>query len=307
MSDATDATGSAAGLAAAVGGPGSLGVWAPTDGLSSVDAVGLAQRIEGLGYSVLWLPEAFGRDTFAHIAHLAGHTERLVFATGIANIHHRHPGAMLQAANTLAEQTGGRFVLGVGVSHKPMVEGLRRVDYGKPIEAMRTYLEGMDASPYSAPTAAEPVKRVIGALGPKMLALSGEKADGAHPYWTTPEHTAEARKILGPDKLLCVEQKVVITADADVARSTAVQALGVYKGLPNYRNNWLRMGFTDEEIDGEAEGFVDALVAWGDQDKVAAHLQRHIDAGADHVCIQAMQPGHAFRVDESALAALAPN
>lgn len=307
MSDATDATGPAAGLAAAVGGSGSLGVWAPTDGLSSADAAALAQRIEGLGYSTLWLPEAFGRDPFTHIAHLADQAERLIFATGIANIHHRHPGVMLQAANTLAEQTGGRFVLGLGVSHKPMVEGLRRIDYGKPVEAMRTYLEGMDASLYSAPTAAPPFRRVIGALGPKMMALSGEKADGAHPYFTTPGHTAEARTILGPGKLLCVEQKIVLTEDATAARSTAVQALGVYKGLSNYRNNWLRLGFTDDEIDGDAERFVDAVVAWGDRATIAAHLQRHFDAGADHVCIQAMLPGNAFRVDEDALAALAPS
>lgn len=299
MSDATDAT-------AAVGGQGSLGVWAPTDGLSSADAAGLAQRIESLGYSALWLPEAFGRDPFTHIAHLADRTDRLIFATGIANIHHRHPGVMMQAATTLAEQTGGRFVLGLGVSHKPLVEGLRQVDYGKPVEAMRTYLDAMDASPYGAPSPTQPYKRVIGALGPKMLALSGERADGAHPYWTTPEHTAEAREILGPDKLLCVEQKVVVTEDAAVARSTAVQALGVYQGLPNYRNNWLRLGFSDEEIDGGAERFLDALVAWGDAGKVAAHLQRHLDAGATHVCIQAMLPGQAFSVDEEALAALAP-
>jgi probable F420-dependent oxidoreductase len=311
MSDATDASDqaadpAAAAVAAAVGGQGSLGVWAPTDGISVADAAGLAQRIEGLGYSVLWLPETFGRDPFTHIAHLADQTDRLIYATGIANIHHRHPGVMMQAANTLAEQTGGRFVLGMGVSHKPVVEGLRRVDYGKPVEAMRTYLEAMDASTYSAPAFAEPVKRVIGALGPKMMALSGEKADGAHPYWTTPEHTAEARKILGPGKLLCVEQKVVLTDDAAVAHATTVQALSVYKGLPNYRNNWLRLGFTAEEIDGEAERFLDAVVAWGDRDSIAAHLQRHLDAGADHVCIQAMQPGHAFRVDQDALATLAP-
>jgi probable F420-dependent oxidoreductase len=286
---------------------GSLGVWCPTDRLDAADAVGLAQRIEGLGYSVLWLPESFGRDPFVHIAHLAGHTERLLFATGIANIHHRHPGVMLQAANTLAEQTGGRFLLGLGVSHKPMVEGLRNVDYGRPVEAMRTYLDAMDASPYAGPAPAQPVRRVIGALGPRMLELSGERADGAHPYWTTPEHTAEARRILGPGKLLCVEQKVVLTDDADVARAAGVQALGLYTGLPNYRNNWLRMGFTDEEIDGGADRFVDALLAWGDAATIGDRLQRHLDAGADHVCIQALTPGEPFQVDEKALAALAPS
>jgi probable F420-dependent oxidoreductase len=286
---------------------GSLGVWCPTDGLPAADAAGLARRIQDMGYSVLWLPETFGRDPFVHIAHLADRADRLRFATGIANIHHRHPGVMLQAANTLAEQTGGRFILGLGVSHKPLVEGLRQLDYGQPVAAMRRYLDGMDSSPYAASAPARAVPRLIGALGPKMLELAGERADGAHPYWTTPEHTAEARKVLGPDKLLCVEQKVVLTEDAEAARSTAVQALGMYVGLPNYRNNWLRLGFTDAEIDGQADRFVDAVVAWGDAPSISAHVQRHLDAGADHVCLQAMTPGQAFRVDEAALAALAPS
>jgi probable F420-dependent oxidoreductase len=285
---------------------GPLGVWAPTDGLGLADAAAMVRRIEDMGYSALWLPETFGRDPFTHIAHLAGEAERLLFATGIANIHHRHPGVMLQAANTLGEQTGGRFLLGLGVSHKPMVEGLRQLDYGQPVATMRRYLDGMDASPYSSPAPPAPVRRVIGALGPKMLALSGERADGAHPYWTTPEHTAQAREILGPEKLLCVEQKVVLTEDPAVAKATAEQALGLYRTLPNYRNNWLRLGFTDEEIDGGAERFVDAVVAWGDPAKISAHVQRHLDAGADHVCVQALTPNAAFRTDEDALAALAP-
>jgi probable F420-dependent oxidoreductase len=284
---------------------GQWGVWAPTDGLGAADAVGLARRIEEMGYSTLWLPETFGRDPFAHIAHLADGTESLLFATGIANIHHRHPGAMLQAANTVAEQSGGRFLLGLGVSHKPVVEAVRHLDYGKPVATMRAYLDAMDASPYASPAPAAPVRRLVAALGPKMLALAAERADGVHPYWTTPEHTAEARRVLGPGKLLCVEQKIVLTENADVARSTATQALGLYAGLPNYRNNWLRLGFTDEEIDGGAERFVDAVVAWGDVARVTAHLRRHLDAGADHVCVQAMTAGQPFRVDEAALATLA--
>jgi probable F420-dependent oxidoreductase len=286
---------------------GRLGIWTPTDGLPLPAAVELVRRIEELGYSALWLPEAFGRDPFVHIAHLADHTERLLFATGIANVHHRHPGVMVQAANTLAEQSGGRFLLGLGVSHKPMVEGLRNLDYGRPVDVLGRYLDAMDASPYAAPAppASAAVKRVIGALGPRMLALAGERADGAHPYWTTPEHTAEARRILGPGKLLCVEQKVVLTDDPAVAWATAEQALGVYRGLPNYRNNWLRLGFTDEEIDGGADRFVDALVAWGDRAAIGAHVERHLDAGADHVCLQLLSPGRSFQIDTDALTALA--
>jgi probable F420-dependent oxidoreductase len=247
-----------------------------------------------------------GRDPFAHIAFLADQTQSLIFATGIASIHHRHPGAMRQAANTLAEQSGGRFLLGLGVSHAPFVEGVRGLDYSKPLTTMRNYLDAMADAPYMAPAPDTPAPTVLAALGPKMLELSGDKADGAHPYWTTPAHTATAREILGADKLLCVEQKVVLTEDAEVARRTARAALGVYAGLPNYRNNWLRLGFSEEDVDTQADSFIDALVGWGNADAIAARLDEHRSAGADHVCIQAMAPDHPFQVDDAVLTALAP-
>lgn len=285
---------------------GRLGVWSATEGMPAEEAAAFAGRVEALGYSTLWLPEVVGRDPFAHIAFLATRTGTLRFATGIANIHHRLPGMMVQAANTLAEQTGGRFVLGIGVSHHTLVEGLRKQKYDKPLTTMRNYLDAMDASPYMAPSPATPPPRVLAALGPKMLALAGERADGAHPYWTTPEHTASAREILGPEKLLCVEQKVVLSTDPSDARSTAEGALRIYADLPNYRNNWLRLGFADADIDGRAPAFVDALVAWGDAETVMRRVQEHLDAGADHVCVQALTPGNPFVVDERALEELAP-
>jgi probable F420-dependent oxidoreductase len=172
---------------------------------------------------------------------------------------------------------------------------------------MRNYLEAMDASPFMASGPAEPPQRLLAALGPKMLALSAEKADGAHPYWTTPEHTAKAREILGPDKLLCVEQKVVLSSDPDEARTTAANALAIYADLPNYRNNWLRLGYTDEQIDARDPSFVDAVVAWGTADQINTRLQAHIDAGANHVCIQALNPANPSQADERALEALAPS
>jgi probable F420-dependent oxidoreductase len=285
---------------------GRLGVWAHTDGMSVADAAAFAARVEALGFGALWLPETMGRDPFAHIAHLAGGTQSLVFATGIANIHHRHPGAMVQAANALAEQTGGRFILGVGVSHQPFVAGVRNLTYDKPLATMRAYLEAMEAAPYMAPAPELPAPRLIAALGPKMLELAASHADGAHPYWTTPEHTATARSILGPDKLLCVEQKVVLSTDADEARATGMGALSVYVGLPNYRNNWLRLGYTEEEITASDPRFVDAVVAWGTAEAIKARVQEHLDAGADHVCIQPLTPGHPFRIDQDALEALSP-
>ena len=282
------------------------GVWYFTDGMSAAQAAEFAQRVESLGWSTLWLPDTVGRDPFAHIAWLASQTSTLVFATGIASIFHRHPGPMAQVANTLAEQSGGRFVLGLGVSHAPMVAGLRKLDYSKPLSQMRDYLAAMDASPYRGPKPAEPPLRVLAALGPKMLELSRDAADGAHPYWTTPEHTAEAREILGPDKLLCVEQKVVLSVDADAARTAGRTAIGVYADLPNYRNNWLRLGFTEDEITQRADRFVDAVVAWGDADTVRARLQAHRDAGADHVCVQPLSVDGPLVLDWRALEELAP-
>ncbi|MEX2293278.1 MAG: TIGR03620 family F420-dependent LLM class oxidoreductase [Acidimicrobiales bacterium] len=280
---------------------GRLGVWAPTDMMSVPDAVAFAQLLEELGYGTLWVPETMGRDPFVHLAHLGANTHALTLATGIASIHHRHPGAMLQATNALSEQTSGRFVLGLGVSHQPMVSGMRGLPYDKPVSTMRTYLEKMDASPYLAPAPDTPPPRLLAALGPKMLELAASNADGAHPYWTTPDHTAVARKILGPDKLLCVEQKVVLTSDAEVAHATAIRALSVYIDLPNYRNNWLRLGFTEEEISGHDRRFLDAVVAWGSVDSITDRIREHHDAGADHVCVQALTPGHPFTVDQDAL------
>jgi probable F420-dependent oxidoreductase len=283
-----------------------VGVWNFTDGMSATEAQEFAGRIEQLGYSALWLPDTVGRDPFAHIAHLADATSTLVFATGIASIFHRHPGPMQQAANTLAEQTGGRFVLGLGVSHAPMVVGLRKLDYSKPLSQMREYLATMDASPYGAVAPASPPMRVIAALGPKMLELARDAADGAHPYWTTPEHTAEARRILGPEGLLCVEQKVVLSTDPSAAREAAARALGIYANLPNYRNTWKRLGYSDDEIERRDNRFVDAVVAWGDTESIRARLRAHYDAGATHVCIQPLSVDPSPGLDWACLEALAP-
>jgi probable F420-dependent oxidoreductase len=283
------------------------GVWYFTDAMSSGEAAEAAGRIESLGYSTLWLPDTVGRDPFAHIAWLASQTGSLQFATGIANIFHRHPGPMKQAANTLAEQSGGRFVLGLGVSHGPLVAGLRGLDYSKPLSKMRDYLAAMDASPFRATRPDEAPLRLLAALGPKMLELSAFAADGAHPYWTTPQHTAMAREIIGPDALLCVEQKVVLSTDADAARAAGIEALGMYASLPNYRNNWKRLGFTEDEIERRDDRFVDAVVVWGDEDSVRAGVQAHYDAGADHVCVQPLSTEGALTLDWNALEVLSPN
>lgn len=288
---------------------GTRGVWWFTETMTAHEAADFARNLESMGYGALWIPETLGRDPFAHAAFLLSETEQLVVATGIANIFNRHPGAMKQAQNTLAEQSGNRFLLGMGVSHAPIVAGVRKLDYGKPLTSMRQYLEGMASSPYLAVGPSETPSTVLAALGPKMLELAASEADGAHPYFTTPEHTARAKEALGADKMLCVEQKVVLCTDPAEARATARQALSMYIGLPNYFQNWLRLGFEEDDLaDGGSDRLVDGLVVWGTADQIEARLAAHVDAGATHVCIQPLKPGAAPGTpDLAALEALAPS
>ncbi|MDZ7669528.1 MAG: TIGR03620 family F420-dependent LLM class oxidoreductase [Gammaproteobacteria bacterium] len=274
---------------------GKLGVWYFLDGMPAADAAQAAQRIEKLGYSALWIPETVGRHPLVHAGWLLAHTSKLVVATGIANIYHREPGVTLAAQMTLAEQSGNRFLLGMGVSHKPLVEGVRGLDYGPPVATMRKYLEGMAAAPYNGRKPAGTPPTLIAALGPKMLELARDKCDGAHPYFTSPDHTAMARDILGPDKWLCVEQKVVLETDAAKARELARPVAQIYTGLPNYRNNWLRMGLEESDFEnGGSDKFIDATFAWGSVAQIQARIQEHFDAGASHVCIQPVNPNGQF-------------
>ncbi len=259
-----------------------------------------AAEIEELGFGALWIPEAVGREPFAHAALLLGATQRLVVATGIASIYARDPMAMNAGWRTLSEAFPERFLLGMGVSHQPAVELLRGGEFRPPLAAMRDYLDRMDSAMFAArqPTA-EP-QRVLAALGPKMLALAAERSRGAHPYFTTAEHTAGARAILGTGPLLAPEQKVVLETDPTEARRIARAAMGVYLGLPNYVNNLKRLGFSDDDfVDGGSDRLVDAIVAWGDEEAIRARVQQHHDAGADHVCVQVL-PGdsRAIPLDE---------
>ncbi|MEM7216894.1 MAG: TIGR03620 family F420-dependent LLM class oxidoreductase [Pseudomonadota bacterium] len=287
---------------------GKYGVWYFTDGMAAPDAAAMAQRIESLGYGALWIPETVGRHPFALASWLLANTKTLNIATGIASIYHREPGVTLAAQHTLAEQSDDRFLLGLGVSHAPMVEGVRGLEYKKPLSAMRGYLEKMDASPYTGPRHAQPPKRVIAALGPKMLELARDQCTGAHPYFSSPVHTKMAREILGPDAWLCVEQKVILETDRAQVLAAARGTAQIYIGLPNYRNNWLRMGLTEEDLaDGGSERFVDETFAWGDEASIRARIQEHIDAGASHVCVQPVHPSGEFgRLDWDALEALKP-
>lgn len=286
---------------------GRLGVWTWLDALPPDEAAEVARRIEGWGYSALWIPEAVGADPFVMHAWLAAHTQRLVLATGIANIYARDAMTMRAARDTLGAVSRGRFLLGLGVSHAPMVAGLRGHEYGRPVASMRAYLEQLEKAVYRGQAPPEPVPVVLAALRPKMLALAAECARGAHPYNVTPEHTARARGLLGPDVWLCPEQKVMLERDPSRARQAARTQLGVYLSLPNYQNNWKWLGFDEADFaDGGSDRLVDALVAWGDEETLRARVKAHHDAGADHVCIQALRPDGEPGPDLRALEALAP-
>ena len=287
---------------------GRLGVWNAMDAMSAADGAAFAKRVEGWDYSALWMPESRGRDVMVHSSWLLANTTKLIVAPGIANIYARDAMAMRNGQRALAEQSGGRFLLGLGVSHVPSVEGLRGHTYGRPIATMRNYLEAMSAAAYAAPEPAEAPLTILAALGPRMLELSASHADGAHPYNVPPEHTAEARRIMGPGKLLCPEVWVLLETDAATARAAARQALAPYMRLDNYANNWRRLGLGDDEMaGGGSDKFVDANVAWGDEGAIRKRIQEHWDAGADHVCIQTIRPDGARLPDERLLALLAPD
>ena len=287
---------------------GRLGVWTLLDFLSAAESAAFARRIEALGYTALWIPEAVGRDPFAFHGYLAARTERLLLATGIANIYARDPMAMRAIQKTLGELSGGRFVLGLGVSHQHLVTGLRQHEYRKPVPVMSEYLDAMQAAFYRGPEPPEDAPIMLAALRPAMLRLARDKARGAHPYFTPPEHTARARTILGPDRWLAPEQKVLLETDADKARAVARAAMQIYLGLPNYQNNLKWLGFNDDDIaNGGSDRLVDAIVAWGDEAAIMRRIRAHHDAGADHVCIQPLRPDGQPGPDLRALEALAPN
>jgi probable F420-dependent oxidoreductase len=287
---------------------GRLGVWTWLDSMSAAEAADFAGRLETWGYSALWVPEAVGRDPFSFLGYLAARTERLVLATGIANIYARDAMTTRAVRETLAEASNGRFVLGLGVSHAHLVTGVRKHEYRKPLSAMREYLEAMEGALYMGREPGEKAPVVIAALRPRMLALAAEKTRGAHPYFVPPEHTARAREILGSGPWLCPEQMVLRETDATRAREIARENMKVYVGLPNYQNNLRWLGYSDDDFaDGGSDRLVDAIVAWGDEKAIAERIRAHHDAGADHVCIQPLRPDGQPGPDLELLETLAPS
>ena len=271
---------------------GRVGIWtAQLDLHPAARAREAAAELDELGFGALWIPEAVGREPISHAAVLLDATERMVVASGVANIFSRLPGVAAAAQRLLADASDGRFLLGLGVSHAAMVEGMLGQAWDKPVERMRDYLDAMDDAFTVSPAPAADPPRVLAALGPRMLELAATRAWGAHTYFVPVEHTAEARGHLGDGPMLLVEQAVVLASDPDVARGTARKHMSIYLTLPNYVNNLRRRGWGDDDLaQGGSDALVDALVAWGDTDAVAARVAAHHDAGADHVCVQVIRP-----------------
>ena len=268
---------------------GRVGAWSfALERLPAARAQDFTREVEALGYGALWIPESLGsKEIFSHSAVLLAAGGNITIASGIASIWARDAVAMNNGARTLLEAYPGRFLLGLGASHAPVVER-RGARYVRPLSYMREYLEAMDKAPYVGPDRDGPrPPRVLAALGPKMLHLSATSAEGGHPYFVPAEHTPVARRELGDGPLLAVEQAAVLLADPAAARKAARAHMKRYLELDNYANNLRRLGWADADIaNGGSDAIVDAIVAWGEPERVAERVRAHLDGGADHVCLQ---------------------
>jgi probable F420-dependent oxidoreductase len=265
--------------------PGRIGLFAgPLNAQPAAIQRVFVREMERLGYGTLWYGESLAQEAFSRGSIYLAATERLVVASGIASIWARDPAAMANGGRTLAEAWPGRFILGIGVSHAPTVK-LRGHDYERPYSAMRDYLEAMSSAPWRGPDAEMP-PIVLAALGPKMVALSGERAAGAYPYFSTVEHIREVRSILGPEPFLAADLPVVLAEDLAAARAIGNRHLVLYLGSANYRNNLLRIGWSEADLESPgSDAFFEAMVAWGDLDRIGGKVGERFDAGADQVVL----------------------
>ncbi|MBV8054531.1 MAG: TIGR03620 family F420-dependent LLM class oxidoreductase [Deltaproteobacteria bacterium] len=286
---------------------GKIGIWFFLDAMSAAQSAEFVCKAEKLGYGAMWIPEAVGREPFAHIGYLAAHTEKIIFATGIANIYARDPITMSAASKTVAEVSGGRFLLGIGVSHRPLVTNLRGHSYDKPYSYMKEYLPKMKGALYRAPQPAQEVPVVLAALHPKMLQLAASETNGTHTYFVPPEHTAKARAAVGAKPWICVAQAVILESDAAKARAMARTYMKTYvPRLPNYTNNLKALGWKDEDFEnGCSDALVDAIVAWGSEQKIHNRIEAHLKAGATHVCILPIRVDNESLPDPRVMEALA--
>lgn len=256
---------------------GKLGVWSMELRFGEREGANqMARDLEGMGYGALWVPGGFDDKVLEDVSHLLAATENVTIATGILNLWKHEPSDVAAWFAALPAEHKARTMIGIGISHSALIGA----DYSKPLANTRKFVEALEAAGMAMD------HTNLAALGPKMLALSGEKTAGAHPYLVDPEHSRQGRAILGPDKLLAPEQGVAFGATVAEARKSAAAGISFYKDLPNYRNNWLRLGYSEAEIATDADRFIDGIVACGEVAVMAARVREHWAAGADHVCVQ---------------------
>ncbi|MFT4585808.1 MAG: putative F420-dependent oxidoreductase [Gammaproteobacteria bacterium] len=286
---------------------GKFGVFMYADALGPVEIAESAQRIEKLGYTTLWYPEAFNYEALALGGYLLSHTKKLIVASGIANIYARDAAASVMGLNTLNALYGGRFVLGLGVSHAPLVSDLRGHEYKKPVATMRSYLDVMDKTWAALGNTPDEKQVILAALGPNMLKLGGERSLGVMPANVTAGHAATAREKVGGNRSVCPMAHVCLSSDPQQARAAARAALKLYMTLPNYTNAWASFGFDGSDLEnGGSDRLIDALVFWGDINQVKARLQDNFDQGADHIAIDPIRADGEAGLDWDLLEALAP-
>ena len=286
---------------------GQYGVFTFTDAMDGTQLTELAQRLEACGYSTLWYPEAFNYEPFALGAYLLGATKKLVVASGIANIYARDAASAVMGHNSLNKLYGDRFVLGLGVSHAPLVSDLRGHEYKQPLATMRDYLDRMDQTWTALGGAAGEKRVVVAALGPQMAKLAAERTLGTFPYNITPQQVDLSKAVMGGKGVIICEQKVCLCDDPAIARKAARAALAPYMSLPNYYKNWFRLGFDESDLqDGGSDRLMDAMVMWGTAAQIKAKLKGYFDKGAAQVVVQPIRadgkPGPCWQV----LEALAP-
>jgi probable F420-dependent oxidoreductase len=270
---------------------GRLGVWSIDIRRADAPALAAAAELERLGYGTIWYPAGSGTRGFDIAAALLASTVRITVATGITSIWATTAEESNAGFARLEQDHPNRFLLGVGASHESMVDQGNPGRYQRPLTNTAQYLDDLDGVPRG--------RRIVAALGPKMLALAKEQSIGSHPYLVTPAITALVRAQLGKGPVIAVEQGVVLDADPDTARATAREHLRGYLRLPNYANNWLRSGYTADDTAGAgSDRLVDDLIAWGDPDTVAERIRAQFAAGADHVCVQVLGGGSPVPIEQ---------
>lgn len=262
-----------------------VGIWSQQlrygDKAQSAEA---AAELEELGYTALWIPDVGQTPVLDSVDHLLSATNDIVIATGILNLWMNEPDDVAASYRSLTAAHGDRFLMGIGVSHAPLIDSTEPGRYRKPLAATAAFLDALDNAEHPVPVDA----RVLAALGPKMLELAADRSRGAHPYLVTPEHTRRAREVLGNGPLLLPEQTVILTDDAAEARTIGTRWIKRYLAMPNYANNLLRLGFSTEDVESVSDTLLDAIIAWGDEAAVLGRVNEHLSAGADHVCVQVL-------------------